>query len=48
MASANRYITYETIYIDGACSGNPGIEDGSCYLDPPNEPILLNGGENNN
>ena len=38
----------KTIYTDGACSGNPGIGGwGAVILDPPNEPILLNGGENN-
>ena len=37
-----------TIYTDGACSGNPGIGGwGVVILDGSNQPILLNGGEQN-
>ena len=37
-----------TIYTDGACSGNPGIGGwGVVILNNPNQPVLLNGGEEN-
>ena len=37
-----------TIYTDGACSGNPGIGGwGVVILGSKEDPILLNGGENN-
>ncbi len=36
------------IYTDGACSGNPGIGGwGAVILEDSNDPILLNGGEEN-
>ena len=37
-----------TIYTDGACSGNPGIGGwGVVILEQDNQPIFLNGGDNN-
>ncbi len=37
-----------TIYTDGACSGNPGVGGwGVVILDGSDQPILLNGGEEN-
>ncbi len=36
------------IYTDGACSGNPGIGGwGAVILEDSNQPIFLNGGEEN-